>query len=126
MSEVVERLRVMSREGLLDAAQLPGFKVVSYDEAADHIEAIEAENARLKEALTPSGDTKAYYSGEFTIAVERDVNEDYEPEDDGKVDPYQHIMVPWTTIKQIMAAIRARAALMTPADATPKGEEARP
>lgn len=27
---------------------------------------------------------------------------------EGDVDPYEHITVPWTTIKQIMAAIRAR------------------
>lgn len=61
------------------------------------------------EALTPSAGTKAEYIGEFTIAVERFLNEDDEPDDGGAVDPYDHIQVPWTTIKQIMAAIRARA-----------------
>jgi len=67
----------------------------------------------LTEALTPSGETKAAYIGEFTIAVERHVDEDGEVDDEaeGHADPYEHITVPWTTIKEIMAAIRARAAL---------------
>ncbi len=69
----------------------------------------------LEGALKPSAATKAAYIGEFTIAVERIVNEDEEPVDDGAdaPDPYDHIQVPWTTIKQIMAAIRAYA-LPTP------------
>lgn len=71
----------------------------------------EAELEKVREALTPSGGTKAAYMGEFHIAVERIVNEDGEPEDDaeGAPDPYDHIQVPWTTVKEIMAAIRARA-----------------
>lgn len=73
----------------------------------------------LEGALTPSAATKAAYIGEFTIAVERIVNEDEEPVDDGAdaPDPYDHIQVPWTTIKQIMAAIRAFA-LPTPKEPT--------
>lgn len=67
----------------------------------------------LREALEPSAGTKAAYIGEFTIAVERHVDEDDEVDDEteGHADPYEHITVPWTTIKQIMAAIRARAAI---------------
>lgn len=71
----------------------------------------EAKLAAMREALTPSGDTEAAYMGEFTIAVERIVNEDNEPDDEteGVSDPYDHVPVPWTTIKEIMAAIKVRA-----------------
>jgi hypothetical protein len=66
------------------------------------IEELEAENARLREALTPSADTKRAYMGEFTI--ERDtVDDDGNPGVD-------RIPVPWTTVKQIMVAIFSRAA----------------
>lgn len=55
----------------------------------------------LEEALTPSADTKAAYIGEFsfTRAVrDQDGHEDWEP-----------VKVPWTTVKEIMAAILGRA-----------------
>lgn len=55
-------------------------------EAANRIEKLEA-------ALTPSTDTKAEYSGEFTFDAHADM----------------HVMVPWTTIKEIMAYILKRA-----------------
>jgi hypothetical protein len=58
-----------------------------------------AENARLREALTPSGDTKAAYMGEIK-------------------DPETKRMVSWTAIKMVMAMIAKRAALAT-ASATP-------
>lgn len=63
----------------------------------------------LEEALTPSGDTKAAYSGEFHERIEignpmYEGNEDDEPET-----IIQSVPVSWTTIKEIMAAIRARA-----------------
>lgn len=63
----------------------------------------EAEVARLREALDPNF-TKADYIGEFkfTYVAGRD--------DDG-TEIYEEIYVPWTTIKEIMAAIRDRAAL---------------
>lgn len=68
---------------------------------ADRIEALEAENARLWEALTPSVGTKTAYMGEFTMQFPlRDEGGEY----------MRSINVPWTTIKEIMAAIRARAA----------------
>lgn len=54
----------------------------------DRIEELEA-------ALTPSGTTKAAYIGEFKF----------------KISPRREVMVPWTTIKEIMAAIMANAAL---------------
>lgn len=56
-----------------------------------------AEVARYQEALTPSGGTKAAYIGEFKFTSE-----------DVHGDVYTHV-VPWTTTKDIMAAIRARA-----------------
>lgn len=61
------------------------------------------EDAGLREALTPSAETKAAYMGEFRVPLpDRD-------EEGNEV--MRHINVPWTTIKEIMAAIRARAAL---------------
>jgi len=57
--------------------------------------------ARLEEALTPSAATKAAYIGEFYFLVD-------DRDEDGE-ECTRQIMVPWTTIKEIMAAIRARA-----------------
>jgi hypothetical protein len=59
----------------------------------------------LREALTPSAATKAAFIGEFKFA--------------GGEDGYD-VTVPWTTVKEIMAAILARAALTQTA---PKGDE---
>jgi hypothetical protein len=56
---------------------------------------------KYQEALTPSAETKAAYIGEFSVPlpdIDNDGNE-----------VMRSINVPWTTIKQIMAAIRARA-----------------
>ncbi len=64
------------------------------------------------EALTPSGDTKAAYMGEFHFQ-RTTINEDG---DEVAVKTY----VPWTTIKEIMEAIRERAAL-APAQPAPQG-----
>lgn len=56
---------------------------------------------RLQEALTPSGATKAAYIGEFSFGVEdRDA--------DGE-ECTRNVVVPWTTVKDIMGAIRERA-----------------
>lgn len=60
------------------------------------------EIVRLREALTPSPETKAAYMGEFSVPL---------PESDGNGGEHiRRINVPWVTIKEIMAAIRARAA----------------
>lgn len=67
-----------------------------------------AENERLREALTPSAATQAAYMGEFWFLFPVTVSEGVEH----KFTPN----VPWTTIKEIMAAIRARAALNGGAD----------
>lgn len=74
-------------------------------------EAITAWNTRAtdqalreaREALTPSGDTKAAYMGEFAF---KQTHLD-EFGDEHTVKTY----VPWTTVKEIMAAIRERAGL---------------
>jgi hypothetical protein len=67
---------------------------------------LEAEVAARDEALIPSGDTKADYMGEFKFDVMvPDIDEDND-----ELVPMQ-VYVPWTTIKEIMAAIRARAFL---------------
>lgn len=62
-----------------------------------------SEVERLRAALTPSAETKAAYWGEFHFT------EHYLDEDGNDAD--RKITVPWDTVKQIMAAILARAAL---------------
>lgn len=62
---------------------------------------------RLREALAPSGATKAAYHGEFSFRLFEGVGDDGE-------DMYRKVYVPWDTVKEIMAAIRARAALSLP------------
>lgn len=57
---------------------------------------------RLNESLTPSAETKAAYSGEFSFDAERT---DY----DGN-QYCETIMVPWSTIKEIMKFIASYAA----------------
>lgn len=73
------------------------------------------EIARLREALTPSAETKAEYGGEFHFHIER-------LDDDGN-SYSEEVGVPWTTIKDIMAAILKRADLAKQAGAT---EETKP
>lgn len=66
-------------------------------------EAKDAEIERLREALTPSGETKAAYHGEFkffTTSI-----------DDFGDEVFTATYVPWDTVKDIMSAIRSRADL---------------
>jgi hypothetical protein len=63
----------------------------------------EERGGKLEKALTPSAETKAAYIGEFGF------NRTYVGEDGNDV--VENQAVPWTTIKKIMAAIRARATL---------------
>ncbi|MEO1503154.1 MAG: hypothetical protein AAFU68_02900 [Pseudomonadota bacterium] len=79
------------------------FRYVGSDELRCENFNLRAENAKLKEALTPSGATKADYIGEFTFLFEFS-DEDGNPDD-------VRVCVPWDTVKEIMAAIRARATL---------------
>ena len=70
------------------------------------IAAMEAREKALREALEPRGDTKAAYMGEFSFTIE-----DYRENEEGEDELYSRkVYVPWTTIKEIMAAILARAA----------------
>lgn len=73
----------------------------------DDNESLRARVKALEEALRPSAATKAAYIGEFSFpgVIQYTNDEGQECEDHHK------ICVPWTTIKEIMAAIRARAAL---------------
>ena len=63
---------------------------------------LETENARLREALTPSLNTKAAFMGEFAIDVVEQVNGH---------EKLRKVQIPWTSIKEVMAAITSRAAL---------------
>jgi hypothetical protein len=69
----------------------------------DLIREQKAEIERLKAALTPSAETKAAYWGEFSFSL-------CVGEEDGE-EIFERITVPWTTVKEIMAAILARAEL---------------
>ena len=62
----------------------------------------EEEIGRLREALTPGADTKAAYFGDFHMCVTLRIR--------GQED-YRRVQIPWTSIKEIMSAISARAAL---------------
>ena len=72
---------------------LDAISVAAVLELTDERDALTAEVARLKEALTPSGDTKAAYMGEV-----RD-------------DVWGGRIVSWTAIKAVMAMISAHADL---------------
>jgi hypothetical protein len=74
----------------------------------------EGERARELEALTPSAATKAAYMGEFSFPI-------IQAGEDGE-EVSCKTFVPWTTIKEIMAAIRTRA-LQSSASASLGGEE---
>lgn len=63
------------------------------------------EAERLREALTPSAETKAAYSGEFKYDLPLEFDEE------GYELPRRQSFVSWDTIKEIMEAIKARAAL---------------
>ena len=69
---------------------------------------VTAERDRLLEALTPTADTKAAYMGEFRMTIP-DVG------DDG-AEYMRTVNIPWTTVKEIMQAIRNRAALQEAGD----------
>lgn len=88
------------------AAEASG-RAVSPLYPAAAIERLVAENRALTEALTPSADTKAAYIGEFSFNVEV-----WDPDggEDGEGEAVlESKTVPWTTVKEIMAAISARA-----------------
>ncbi len=65
------------------------------------ISALEAENKRLREALEPSAETKADYSGEIELTLTR-IDEFGDEVEEKR-------LLPWTVIKDVMAMIRERA-----------------
>ena len=77
-----------------------------------------SENARLREALTPSGHTKAAYHGEFDFNITDTV---FDPDAEEFIEVQRKIYVPWTTVKEIMAAILARAVLEPPTSTEGEG-----
>lgn len=91
----------------LDYAALKQWWDTNPSLAQRRAEQAEAERDRLREALTPSGDTKADYHGEFSFETE-------DGETDAGIERYRKVYVPWDTVKQIMAAILARATSKEP------------
>lgn len=86
----------------LDAAEVDRDKWAAEAEyRANSCSLLAAENKRLREALTPSGATKNAYMGEFYFKID-DLDEDGN-------ERRREVMVPWTTIKEIMNAIENRA-----------------
>jgi hypothetical protein len=94
---------------LLDSIE--GHYLASREEARQ----LRAERERLREALSPSCETKAAYIGEFHFEIE-------ERDEDGN-ELARKISVPWTTTKEIMAAILERAALSPTFDQRDYGDE---
>lgn len=80
--------------------------IAEWNRAEAAVATLTAQVEAMRGALTPSADTKADYIGEFSFdyctGFDADGNE-----------VVSRISVPWTTIKEIMAAIRARAAITT-------------
>jgi hypothetical protein len=97
-ADTIDRLEAALK---LSNANCDRMSSLAIDNARDML-ALRAEIDRLTEALTPSADTKAAYMGEFYW-------EEVYMDDDGH-DVVRKIPVPWTVIKQIMAAIRTRGA----------------
>lgn len=80
--------------------------------------AAEARVKELEAALTPSADTKAAYIAEFSF-TRTFSGPDPDDEDGEHVEQTETIVVPWDTIKEIMKAILARAALGASPGKTP-------
>lgn len=85
--------------------------IISTGEAREILRALprtvpDGDGERLLEALKPSLETKQAYMGEFQFQVP-DLDEDGN-------EVMRNVNVPWVTIKEIMAAIRSRAALPHP------------
>ena len=67
----------------------------------DGYKLLEQRYEMLTAATTPSVNTKAAYIGEFHFVI-------HETDEDGNEHP-RKVTVPWTTVKEIMAAIRTEA-----------------
>lgn len=78
-------------------------------EAASALEAQAERISVLERALEPSAETKAAYSGEFYERVEVS-NPNFDEDDENEPETLvQQVPISWTTIKEIMAAIRSQA-----------------
>lgn len=84
------------------AKSSPLFSQSDYLSALSEAAALREEIERLREALTPSADTKAAYMGEFSFREEM-----FDAETEAYLDVRR--VVPWITIKEIMKAIADRA-----------------
>ena len=98
LEPVVVEIAVEFAEDISDAIEALQARVLEHDRI---VAEKDAEIARLREALTPSAETKAAYWSEV--------------ECDCPTETWRHY-VPWTSIKQIMKMIRARAALKGDSD----------
>ena len=100
--KVANALRTLAAERDIANEQIYGLSE-ERERWKERAERAEAEAERLREALKPSGATKAAYIGEFSFG--------FPVFDEDGHDVMRNVNVPWTTIKEIMSAIRARAAL---------------
>lgn len=104
MPERVAALRTLAREHGHEAVMERQWRLLAEESISDHCETearLTAALARveaLEAALTPSANTKAAYIGEFSFRIEEENRS-------------RLVTVPWDNIKEIMAAIRARALL---------------
>lgn len=92
----------IARESLELMANVCSVDMVTWNIHSNAVLDLAAENERLKAALAPSDETKKAYMSEFSVPVpfwEDDGN-------GGTHDVIRNINVPWTTIKDIMKAIR--------------------
>ncbi|PKR57488.1 hypothetical protein [Thalassospira lohafexi] len=103
MGEAIERVREKA-----DLIARCGVSVLSEDSGlfASDLRDLLIENARLRAELEASCETKAAYIGEFSFGFPV-----WEEDECGEpVEVMRNVNVPWTTIKEIMAAIRDYAA----------------
>lgn len=104
LASLVEKLRAMA-EWLDDGLSHEILSPMPLRLASSQLAAVAAERDALREALKSSGETKAAYIGEFSFPLAY-------TDDDGN-HATSRVDVPWTAIKEIMAAISARAARST-------------
>jgi|GEM_PF-1835067 len=120
LAEQVRRMRAALDKAELDAESLD---FVLNEGGPDSLlmesTRLKARVAALEGALTPDGDTKASYIGEFKFSITLNVEDE-----DGEPQEIQHqVYVPWDTTKEIMAAIQNYAALSAaPAPNSKEGE----
>lgn len=111
MDDLIKRALDRSIERLQNLhpqAGRPAWDYVVREELGATLEAQAAEIVRLREALEPSGNTKAAYIGEFSFYIPL--------QDDEGEEVLHKVYVPWDITKEIMKAISDRAALQETAN----------